>query len=203
MTRDIEYRPEETLLAARARYFAANGFGADGGYEAPFVDFKLGPIPFPFPNTEGRRRAVRYHDLHHIVTGYATDFTGELEIAAWELGAGCWNFPAAWLLNLGGTAMGAAIAPRKTFRAFARGRRSRTLYGQPLEPLLSSTVGEARQHCGADASTAPRLSDVPMFAAAWLGGSIFGWLFLLVVTALLPIGLAASLRWRRLADRGQ
>src|SRR5438128_1156812 len=118
---DVQYPSDETLLDARGRYFAANGFGADGGYQAPFVDFKLGPIPFPFPNPEGRRRAVRYHDLHHIVTGYRTDFSGELEISAWELGAGCRDFPAAWLLNLGGTAMGAVVAPRRTFRAFSLG----------------------------------------------------------------------------------
>src|SRR5579859_5609468 len=187
MSAAIEVRPEETLATARAKYFAANGFGADGGYDAPFVDFKLGPIPFPFPNTDGRRRAVRYHDLHHIVTGYHTDFTGELEIAAWELGAGCRAFPTAWLLNLGGTAMGAAVAPGRTYRAFCRGRRSRTLYGRPLPPLLSSTVAEARRHCRLDAAVEPSASDVALFLAAWVGGSLFGWLFLLTVTALLPI----------------
>lgn len=32
----------------------------------------------PFPNTHGRRRALAYHDLHHILTGYRTDFVGEL-----------------------------------------------------------------------------------------------------------------------------
>jgi hypothetical protein len=198
-----EYPPDATLTAARARYFAANGFGADGGYQAPFVDFKLGPIPFPFPNTEGRRRAVRYHDLHHIVTGYGTDFSGELEISAWELGAGCRDYRTAWLLNLGGTAMGAAIAPRRTFRAFCRGRRSRTLYGRPLAPLLESTVAGARRDCGLDTPVETRLSDLPPFLAAWLAGSIVGWIFLLGVTALLPIGLLMSLRWRKLADRGQ
>ena len=44
-----------TMEQARARYFEVNGFGADGGYAADWVDFKLGPIPLPFPNTDGRR----------------------------------------------------------------------------------------------------------------------------------------------------
>ena len=42
----------------------------------------FGPVRFAFPNTAGRVRAVRYHDLHHVVTGYATDWTGEAEIGA-------------------------------------------------------------------------------------------------------------------------
>ena len=194
------YPADATLEAARARYFAVNHFGADGGYEDPFVDFKLGPIPFPFPNTPGRRRAVRYHDLHHVLTGYGTDTTGELEIAAWELGAGCRDFLAAWILNLGGTALGAVVAPRRAFAAFRRGRRSRTLYGRPLAPLLSRTVGEARRDCGLDEQPAvppSPLPDLAWFALAWLAGSLVGWIFLAAATALLPIGFATSLWWRR------
>ena len=50
----------------------------------------------PFPNTPSRKRAVRYHDLHHALTGYATDLTGEFEISAWEIGSGCADHVAAW-----------------------------------------------------------------------------------------------------------
>src|SRR5207253_5131944 len=123
--------------------------------------------------------------------------------SAWELGAGCRDFLASWLLNLGGTAMGAVIVPRKTFRAFCRGRRCRSLYGRRLAPLLSSTVAEARAHCGLDQRTPPRLADLPLFLAAYLAGILFGSIFLAAGTALLPVGLAASWRWRKLADRGQ
>src|SRR5690349_999095 len=105
-----------TLGEALRRYFDDNGFGEDGGYGAAWVDFMLGPIPFPFPNTDPRRRAVRYHDLHHIVTGYRTDFLGELEISAWEIGSGCRDFVAAWQLNLGGMGGGVLFCPRRTFR---------------------------------------------------------------------------------------
>jgi hypothetical protein len=198
MTR-TSYPPDVTLAAARAQYFAANHFGSDGGYDDPFVDFKLGPIPFPFPNTEGRRRAVRYHDLHHILTGYDTDFTGELEISAWELAAGCRDFWAAWMLNLGGTAMGALVAPRRTFRAFVRGRRSRTLYGQPLGPLLDRTVAEARRDClPANAPSDATAGDLALFAAAYLAGSLAGWMFLSGVAALLPVALVTLFRKRRM-----
>lgn len=47
--------------------------------KAPWVDFKLGPIPFPFPNTKARVAALAYHDFHHILTGYDTDIRGKLD----------------------------------------------------------------------------------------------------------------------------
>ncbi|HEY1086681.1 MAG TPA: hypothetical protein VGE37_03265, partial [Archangium sp.] len=87
-----------TMREAVRRYFDENGFGIDGGYGATWVDFKLGPVPFPLPNTEGRKRAVKFHDLNHVLTGYRTDTLGEFEISAWEAGAGCRDFWAAWAL---------------------------------------------------------------------------------------------------------
>ena len=77
-----------TLREARARYFAANGLPADGGYRERWVRAPIGPIPFAFPNTAGRRRVTPAHDLHHVLTAYATDIRGEGELAAWEIGAG-------------------------------------------------------------------------------------------------------------------
>src|SRR5262245_55376361 len=106
--------PALTMRAARARYFAENGFGDDGGYASDWVDLKLGPIPFPIPNTPARKRAVAYHDLHHVLTGYKTDFLGELEISAWEIGGGCKGFLAAWQLNLGGMGAGLFLMPKKS-----------------------------------------------------------------------------------------
>src|SRR5690348_8708353 len=85
----VRYPDELTMREARDRYFEANRFGADGGYASKWVDIKLGPIPMPFPNTASRVRAVKYHDLHHVLTGYDTDWRGEFEISAWEIAAGC------------------------------------------------------------------------------------------------------------------
>ena len=45
---------ESSLREARDRYFSDNGFGPTGGYEDKWVDFKLGPLPFPFPNSPAR-----------------------------------------------------------------------------------------------------------------------------------------------------
>src|SRR5207302_2399442 len=94
--------PSLTLHDARDEYFRVNDFGPNGGYDDAWVDFKLGPIPMPFPNSPGRKKAVRFHDLHHALTGYATDTIGEFEISAWEVGSGCAGYLAAWQLNLAG-----------------------------------------------------------------------------------------------------
>lgn len=137
------------LRHARAQYFRDNGFGEDGGYDQPWVKVKLGPVPLLIPNTEGRRRAVRLHDLHHIATGYGTSLVGEAEIGAWELATGCANYYAAWLLNAGAAAMGLLLAPRRLRRAFTRGRRSTNLYRVGFDDRwLDDTVGALRDRLG-------------------------------------------------------
>jgi hypothetical protein len=134
-----------TLRKARGHYFAANGLG-EGGYEDKWVKLAAGPLRFAFPNTAGRVRAVRFHDLHHVVTGYATDWTGEAEIGAWEIASGCRDHLAAWVLNLYAMQIGLWIAPGAVWRAFARGRHSRNLYAEPWsEALLEESVGDMRQ----------------------------------------------------------
>ena len=96
----VHYDEGLTMREARALYFEVNRFGADGGYGDAWVDFKLGPLPVPFPNTRARVRAVRYHDLHHVLTGYDTNAIGEFEIrpgssapaarASWPPGSSTW-----------------------------------------------------------------------------------------------------------------
>lgn len=198
----VKYDPEMTMHAARRVYFDVNAFGEDGGYSSPWIDFKLGPIPFPVPNVEARVRAVRYHDLHHIVTGYDTDFTGEMEISAWEIGAGCKNVPAAWVLNLMG--MGAFwVAPRRVFRAFVRGRASDSLYGLPLEPLLSERVREVRDRMHVpEAAPKVTLGDAIRFVAGVAAGTAMGIVFLTVLTPIAPFG-SWVLSKRKAADHAR
>ncbi len=151
------YDTAQSLREARARYFALSGLG-EGGYEEKWVKIAVGPLYFAFPNTEGRVRAVRFHDLHHVVTGYATDWTGEAEIGAWEIASGCRDMIAAWVLNLYAMQIGLWIAPRAVWRAFTRGRHSRNLYGEPWsEALLDQKVGEVRSRLALE-SDAPRVS---------------------------------------------
>jgi hypothetical protein len=179
-----------TLQRALRLYFERNGFGDDGGYSAAWVDFELGPIPFPFPNTPGRKRAVPFHDLHHLVTGYRTDTIGEFEISAWEIGSGCRTFFTAWQINLSGLATGALVAPRQIWRAFVRGRHSKNLYDRAYDAaLLSTTVGEARRALGLDVPP-PRatLKDILLFALAVAAGVVSGLLFF---AAFAPLAVVA------------
>lgn len=195
------YDPASTMRDARTLYFQVNGFGESGGYDDPWVDFKLGPIPMPFPNTPGRVRAVRYHDLHHVLTGYDTDIVGEFEISAWEIAAGCKGFVAAWQLNLGGMFGGLLVAPRRTLRAFLRGRHSRTLYGDDLEALLRSQVGELRTRMGVDTPTpSPAVGDALLFGVSLMAGLVVGVLGFAFTLVFLPLGLA-TFAWRRAKAR--
>lgn len=173
--------------------------GEDGGYGSKWVDFKLGPLPFPIPNSAARVRAVRYHDLHHVLTGYETDFRGELEISAWEIGAGCKDFVAAWQLNLGGMAGGVFLIPVRTFRAFVRGRHARSLYGAPLDELLDAKVSDVRARMGVAPSPSASAADVVLFVLASIAGLAVGLATLAIFLPLMPIGLVA-LNLRRAAS---
>jgi hypothetical protein len=197
----LDYDPLGTMRDARAQYFKVNNFGDSGGYDDAWVDFKLGPIPMPFPNTPSRVRAVRYHDLHHVLTGYDTNIVGEFEISAWEIAAGCKGFIAAWQLNLGGMFGGLVVAPRRTLRAFLRGRHSRTLYGDDMDALLDSRVGELRARMGVDAK-APPLDVVSalLFGLALALGLVVGLVGLVFTLVFLPFGLA-TFAWRRVKAR--
>ncbi len=183
-----------TMRAARDRYFADNGFGPTGGYDDKWVELHLGPMTVPFPNSKGRAKAVPYHDLHHIVTGYGTDFASETLISAWEIGAGCGTAFAVWVINLSAFGAGLFSAPRRTFAAFRRGRRSASLYDQAIEPLLAATVTEVRTKTGtpaADEVVPVRLGDVAALSAATLGSLVAMPLVTAGTLALMPFGLVA------------
>lgn len=180
-----------TLLQARERYFEENGFGEDGGYGARWVRVDVGPLPLCFPNTAARVKAVRFHDLHHILTGYRTDFPGECEISAWEVGGGCAGFHAAWALNLSAMGTGLLFMPRAIVRAFYRGRHTGNLYRTRFDDaLLGRTVEDMKQALQLDAPVpAPRARD----KAALLGWALVSLASMLVATSvfLAPFALLA------------
>jgi hypothetical protein len=179
-----------SLADARQIYFEENAFGIDGGYGDRWVTVKLGPLSFRFLNTKARVRAVRFHDLHHVVTGYETSFSGELEISAWEIGSGCADMVAAWYLNLGGMGWGAFLAPRKVWRAFLRGRASKNLYRTSFDDtLLAATVGEVRARLGLvePAGKASPL-DVLLYGSAAALGFLLGTAMFAVFTPLAIMG---------------
>ena len=167
------FPPEMTLGEARAQLFALSGFAPDGGYQDAWVKLKLWRIPLAFPNTEGRRRAVRFHDLHHVLTEYPTTWRGEFEIAAWEVAGGVNRYWEGWLLDLLGFAAGLFVCPRALYRAFVRGRRSRNLYFDTWdEAILARRVGDVRRRLGLDERDARPTADDNKAFALWAGASL-------------------------------
>lgn len=147
---------EGTLLVAdaRQRYYDANGFASDGGDSEKWVKLKVaGLLPVWFPNSDARRKAVRLHDIHHVATEYQTTWTGEAEIGAWEVGAGCGKYWAAWVLNLAAMGYGMFLAPRRVIAAYRRGRRSKSLYHLGwTDDLLTLSVAELRARLALEGS---------------------------------------------------
>ena len=135
-----------SVRQALAEHLATSGLPSDAGDSEPFAVVRIFYLPYPIPNTRARKRAVRIHDLNHLVSGYKTDRIGELEISAWELASGgCRDYAAAWVLDLAGLLGGLIVAPRRTVDAFMAGRQQQNLYGFGSEELLNLTVDDARQ----------------------------------------------------------
>jgi hypothetical protein len=161
-----------SLREARSRFFAEQGIPANGGYDAKVV-----------PNVENRKKAVRFHDLHHVVAGYPTDWSGEGRISAWEISSGCTRYPAALWINLHGIGVGLFTAPMDTFRALVRGGRSGNLY--PLDPkdfaaLEERKVEEVRAELKLDQDgEAPTPLESLRAVAILTGASLFSLLHLL------------------------
>ncbi|MEZ4313861.1 MAG: hypothetical protein R3F14_38055, partial [Polyangiaceae bacterium] len=129
-------------------YLGENGFSA-AEYTASTVRLKILGRYMDFPNTKDRQWAIPLHDLHHIATGYGTDWVGEGEIGAWELGAGCKTLVVYWL-NAMAASIGLCLAPRRVLAGWRAGRAGRALYRTelPYERVLDMTIGELRAHLG-------------------------------------------------------
>jgi hypothetical protein len=154
------------LSEAREQYFIANGLPSDGGYGLEWVPVQLGRVRLYIYNSNARRRAVPYHDLHHVLTGYDASATGEAEIGAWELAAGTRPHWFATTINVPAVFIGLCVAPNRVFEAFRRGRRCRSLYGEPLtREVLASDVADVQRRLGlCDDIGEPLFSDYLTFA---------------------------------------
>ena len=182
-----------SLDEARKLFFRRAKLGEDGGYSSRWVRVESKPFPFYFPNSRSRVAAARLHDLHHIAAEYETDWPGEAEISAWEIASGCAHYHAAWILDLGGMYAGIAVAPRRLFRAFLRGRRASTnLYKRGVDEsrLSEITVGSLRDALGLRAPVGKAaVPDIALFAF-WCAFAVLVWAILPLV-GLVLIWLAA------------
>ncbi len=144
-------RPFEPTLRvedARTDYLAENGFDV-AEYTSPTFRLKLLGRYFDVRNTPDRQWAIPLHDLHHLATGYGTDFLGEAEIGAWELRAGCETF-IVYYLNSMAVLFGLFLSPRRVLAAFRAAKGARSLYRAPLpmDQALSMRLGDLRSHLG-------------------------------------------------------
>ena len=132
-----------TLRRRRQLFWAASGFASDGGYDDAWADATFAGVPYAVPNPPARANALRVHDLHHVLTGYGTDWRGESAIAGWELGSGGGGrHPYAWFIAVFGFVVGLLGLPRRTWTAFRRGRRASNLY-RDADPMAYLDVDVA------------------------------------------------------------
>lgn len=90
--------------------------------------FDIGRWTFRLPNFAWRQAAIDAHDRHHLMTGYPLTVTGEIQLAAWEWGAGRYPDWRATLFCSPLIICGMIALPRRTWRAYITGRRSTSLY---------------------------------------------------------------------------
>ena len=174
---------DSSVREALAQHLAESGLPPDAGDSDPFAVVRIFYLPYPIPNTRARKRAVRIHDLNHLVSGYKTDRIGELEISAWELASGgCRDYVAAWVLDLAGLLGGLMVAPKRTVRAFLAGRKQQNLYSFPYEELLTLSVADA---C--------RLANEPLHTR--MRGASAGLHLAAFVVISLPAAIAMSIAW--------
>ncbi|HSC83047.1 MAG TPA: hypothetical protein VLC30_05475 [Pseudomonas sp.] len=118
-----------TLKEELAAFYRRCGFAEAADRQACTVPVYTGCLLVPLPNIETRHRYLKYHDLHHLATGYSTGRIGEGEVSAWELGTGSMlNSPLLGSMNLIALSTGLVLEPRRMWRAFQRGWHSRNLY---------------------------------------------------------------------------
>src|SRR5690349_6859293 len=89
---------------------------------APHWTFRLGPLVVRLPNFRWRAAAIDAHDRHHLMTGYPLTLRGEIQLAAWEWGAGRYPDWRATLFCSPLILAGAVAMPRRTWRAYRRGQ---------------------------------------------------------------------------------
>lgn len=135
---------QPSLGEALCAFREANGLHRDEAARR-FWSCRVGPVRLVLPNFVWRRQAIEAHDLHHVLTGYPCTMCGEFEMAAWEFGAGPMPHWAATLFCLPLILAGLFRAPCRTFRAFADGRKARSLHrANDCERWLALPLSVAR-----------------------------------------------------------
>lgn len=140
----MKFSSSTIVKDALSTFYRKHDFGTEGGANKKIVKIKIGSWYFILPNTQGRKRALIFHDIHHLVAGYNVDFKGEAEIGGREIGSNCKGYLTALFLNLMAFTAGVFIYPKRVFNSFVRGRHSQNLYHNIIEKdqLLKMSIKE-------------------------------------------------------------
>ncbi|RZG65496.1 hypothetical protein EXE25_13150 [Acinetobacter bouvetii] len=119
-----------TLNEVIALFYQKNGFGPIAGDREPLtVGVYTGCLIVPMPNIGVRHKYLKYHDMHHILTGYTVGRIGEGEVSAWELGTGSmFRHPILGVMNLIALSTGFFLKPKRIVHAYGRGLMSSNTY---------------------------------------------------------------------------
>lgn len=172
-----------TVKQAIAQFYERNNFDQDGGVTPPVVWLKLGPIPLPIFNIPSRRRALRMHDIHHVVMRYQATWKGEAEVSAWEVASGGWGrLWYVWGIVLSGLALGVVFFPRATRVAFQNGLTMRNAFvcGLSEAEMLGMSVSALREK---------------LETGVYTGRSYFLWALLSVSLVAIPAVLGVLVLW--------
>ncbi len=115
-------------------------------YRDRWFRIELGGLRIPVAPVGPFRGSVILHDLHHVLTGYGTDWRGEVAIAGWELGSGgCAGRVYMWLDRVSTFLFGLLAAPSTTLRAFRRGIAACNLYRLDADSVLEMEMEELKR----------------------------------------------------------
>ncbi len=117
-----------TVKEALIGFYKFNRLNLTQDFESHCVRVYIGCLLAPVPNIDARKKYLKFHDLHHIMSGYGIDRIGESEISAWELGSRSCRKPLISVMNLFALLTGYILSPSKVTSAFYRGCRSKNLY---------------------------------------------------------------------------
>lgn len=146
-----EYNEQTLIKDALAEMFLRFNI-PNNAYTAKTFRISVGLFGIHLPNLPSRVKVARYHDIHHIITGYPANWKGEAEIGIWELVTGCRDSFIAWFLNSGAVLVGLLLYPKAVWRAFLRAKKTKTnlYYNFEYDSLLNMSIKEVRQLVGID-----------------------------------------------------
>jgi hypothetical protein len=184
-----------TVRETLDNYYEKNNLGENGGLNNSWAWLKAGWFYIPIPNPASRKKVIIFHDIHHLATGYQTNWKGEAEIGAWEVSSGCEDYAAAWVLDSMTFAYGVVFFPFATYRAFIRGRRTSNLYKHIYtnEQLMTMSIPEIQSKLMLDKpQTGPATTREIISFAGWVAALAGAFLILFI----LPCVILACLLMR-------